>query len=273
MKYDSFEVIDVHHQLKDLDHHLNNDVYESVARAYADDRNASVERKTRLAIMDAQRVQGAVMIVSSGYLRPNGIDDTIAVNNAVAAYCAQDPDRFVASVGHVDPLHGAAGVNEVERCARELGMRGISFAGMGFMMRPLVTKAAEMGLVPFIYVGTPNETIWQVDSLAKDFPDLPMIVLYVFNSFSQIGSLEEVAKRHPNLYFDLSGSLGFEILGMPHIRRLGAHRFLYGSRTHSWPLHTKPFGDMLPDIVASSKLTDDDKQAILGGNARRILGL
>ena len=272
MNYHGFDVIDVNHHLNDFDHHLNTDVYGYVADAYAERGNASMELNTRLAAMDAQHVRGAVMIAGSSYIRPNGIADTMAVNDAVAAYRDRQPGRFVAAVGDVDPLHGPAGVGEVKRCHDELGLVGISFRGMGFMMRPLIEKAGEMGLVPFVHVGTPNETIWQVDSLAKDFPDLTMVVLYVFNTISQVGSLAEIAERRPNLYFDLSGSVSFETLGLPHLRAIGADRFLYGTYTHSWPLHTKPLGKLLPDIV-DSDLSQGDKTAILSGNIKRILNL
>jgi predicted TIM-barrel fold metal-dependent hydrolase len=272
VKYRGFDVIDVNHHLNDVNHHLNTDVYDDVTSAYAEGSNASMELNTRLATMDAQHVQGAVVIASSSYVRPRGLADTMAVNDAVAAYRDREPSRFVAAVGDVDPLYGPAGVSEVKRCRDELGLAGISLHGMGFIMRPLIEKVGKLGLVPFVHVGTPNETIWQVDSLAKDFPDLTMVVLYVFNSISQIGSLAEVAGRRPNLYFDLSGSISFETLGLPHLRTIGADRFLYGTYTHSWPLHTKPFGELLADIV-DSDLSQVDKAAILSGNIKRILNL
>jgi uncharacterized protein len=272
VEYRGFDVIDVNHHLNDVNHHLAADAYLRPQNADSQRSEASVELSTRLAIMDAQQVRGAVVIAGSGYLRPRGVADTMAVNDAVAAYRDSEPERFVAAVGHVDPLYGPAGVDEVTRCRNELGLAGISFQGMGFMMRPLIARAGELGLVPFIHVGKPNETIWQVDSLARDFPDLTMIVLYVFNDISQLGSLAEVAERRPNLYFDLSGTTSFETLGLPQLRPIGAHRFLYGTYTYSWPVHTRPFGELLPDIV-DSDLSRDDKTAILGGNVKRILGL
>jgi predicted TIM-barrel fold metal-dependent hydrolase len=272
VEYHGFDVIDVNHHLNDVNHHLVTDECLRPESGDTQESDASTELSTRLAIMDAQQVRGAVVIAGSGYLRPRGVIDTMTVNDAVAAYRDREPKRFVAAVGHVDPLYGPAGVDEVTRCRNELGLVGISFQGMGFMMRPLIAKVGELGLVPFIHVGRPNETIWQVDSLAEDFPDLTMVILYIFNDISQLGSLAAVAERRPNLYFDLSGSTSFETLGLPQLRPIGAHRFLYGTCTHSWPVHTKPFGELLPDIV-DSDLSRDEKAAILSGNVKRILGL
>lgn len=272
MQYCGFEVVDANHHYRDIDLHLHNETYDFVLEAYAAADHAPRDCAVRIENMDTQGVGGAVLIAGNSYVRPLGIADTRAVNDAIAAYRDLAPDRFLAAVGHVDPLYGEDGVEEVARCARELGLRGIAFYGMGFMMRPIVKKAAELGLVPFIHVGTPADTVWQVDSLTRDFPDLPIVVLNLFHAVNQIGSLVEIAERRPNLLFDLSGSISFETLGLPQLRRIGADRFLYGTYTHSWPLHSKPFGELLPDIV-DCDLSRDDKAAILSGNIRRVLTL
>jgi uncharacterized protein len=272
MDYRGFDVIDVNHHLNEIDHHLATGARLRPEAGDTGRDGAAADLKTRLVIMDAQHVRGAVVIAGSGYLRPRGVADTMAVNDAVARYRDRAPDRFVAAVGHADPLYGPAGLEEVARCRDELRLAGISFQGMGFMTRPLIAKAGELGLVPFIRVGRPDETIWQVDSLARDFPGLTMVVLHVFNDVSQVGSLAGVAERHPSLYFDVSGSLSFETLGLPQLRPIGAHRFLYGTYTRSWPVQTRPSGELLADI-ACSDLPEDDKAAILGGNVKRILGL
>ena len=266
------EVIDASHHVRDIDPHLNTDAYDFVIDAYDAQDHVEHDRSVRLANMDLQGVTGAVVIASGNYVRPHGVADTRTVNNAIAAYREDAPDRFIAAIGHADPLHGNEAVNEVGRCAHELGLRGIVFNGMGHMMRPLVRKAADLGLVPFIRVGTPADTIWQVDSLAQEFPDLPIVVFQVFHAVNQVGSLTEVAQRRPNLLFDLSGSISFETLGLPQVRRVGAHRFAFGTHTHSWPLHSRPFGELLPDIIASD-LSAGDKAAILSGNIRRVLSL
>jgi predicted TIM-barrel fold metal-dependent hydrolase len=227
--------------------------------------------------MDAQHVRGAVVIPIHGYLRPRGLADTASMNDAVAAYRDREPSRFVAAVGVIEPIHGQAGYGEITRCRDQLGFVGISTHGQvatnSLLMRQLIEKIGEARLVPFVHCfGTYNETIAQVDSLAKDFPDLTMLVLDVFHDPAQVSLLPEVAERHPNLYFDLSTSVNFEVTGLPQIRSVGADRFLYGTNMHSLPMHTKPFGTLLPSIL-DSDLTKDEKVAILSGNAKRILGL
>lgn len=245
MTAQTLDVIDVNHHLLEFDHHTATGP-SLVSPASLSDRDLEADAAAHLAILDAQGTRGAVILASSTYVRPRGLVDTRAVNDSVARYRDRVPDRFVAAIGHVDHLYGQAGQDEVTRCHEKLGLVGIGFSGMNFMMRPLVYRMAVLGLIPFIGVGYPNETLWQVDTLAREFPELPMVVLNVFHDVGQVGSLVEVAERRPNLYFDLSGSINFETLGLPQLRPIGARRFLYGTSTHSYPRNTRPFGELLP---------------------------
>jgi predicted TIM-barrel fold metal-dependent hydrolase len=284
-----FDVIDVHQHLShdslDVAHrHLHverNIVFEGPRDAAVDAGSsrdkAAIELRVRLDALDAQHVRGAVIIPIHGYLRPRGIIDTAAMNDAVAAYRDRRPDRFAAAVGVVEPIHGPAGYGEIERCRDELSFVGISTHGQvptnSVLMRRLIEKIGEAGLVPFIHAyGTYNETIAQVDSVAKDFPQLTMLVLDAFHDPAQVSLLPEIAERRPNLYFDLSTSVNFEVCGLPQVRAVGADRFLYGTNMHSLPLNTKPLGTLLPSILESD-LTDKEKAAIFSGNAKRILGI
>jgi predicted TIM-barrel fold metal-dependent hydrolase len=284
-----FEVIDVHqhlsHDALDADHrhlHVERNIVFEGPRAGGDDAEpaeskASVELRIRLDALDAQHVRSAVIIPIHGYLRPRGVADTASMNDAVAAYRDRQPDRFIAAVGVVEPIHGPAGYGEITRCRDELRFVGISTHGQvptsSLLMRRLIGKIGEAGLVPFVHAfGTYNETISQVDSVAKDFPDLTMLVLDVFHEPAQVSLLPDVAERRPTLLFDLSTSVNFETAGLPQIRAVGADRFLYGTNMHSLPLNTKPLGTLLPSILESD-LANDEKAAILSGNARRILGI
>jgi predicted TIM-barrel fold metal-dependent hydrolase len=287
LKDHGFEVIDVHQHLShealgEVHRHLHverNIVFEGPARSSGDSGESpmSLELRNRLDALDAEHVGGAVIIPIHGYLRPRGVVDTVAMNDAVAAYRARAPQRFIGAVGVVEPIHGPSGYGEIRRCRDELGFVGVSTHGQvptnSLLMRRLIGKIGEAGLVPFVHCfGSYNETIAQVDSLAGVFPDLPMLVLDVFHEQAQVSLLPEVAARRPKLIFDLSSSLNFEVMGLPQIRAVGVERFLYGTNMHSLPLHTKPFGTLLPEILASG-LTSAEKTAILSGNARRLLGL
>lgn len=237
------------------------------------------EFKLRMSVMASGNMSSAVVIAGNMYLRPNGLADTAAVNDKIAAYRDRAPGRLH-GVGLVEPIYGPAGYAEVTRCKEELGLIGIGFHnGMQCvpidspLMFKLIEKIGEAGMVPFIHsLGNEMESIWQVDLLAKSFPDLPMIILDVFHDITQVKSLPDIAERRPNLYFDLSMSISFDFMGKPQVRRVGADRFVFGTNFYSLPVMTKPIGRPLEQILESD-LSDPEKAAILGGNARRILGL
>ncbi len=71
-----------------------------------------------LLAMDELGVDVSVVFTYEGLLRPSA-----AANDSLAAWVAPAPDRLVA-FATVDPRDPAAG-EEIERCVRDLGMRGI----------------------------------------------------------------------------------------------------------------------------------------------------
>ena len=278
MEDHGFDVIDCHH-------HYEagagiGDMLGYASRGAHDVDGVDMEMQTRIEIMDREHIRGAVIIAGHSYLRPRGLADTMEVNNKVAAYRDRAPDRFVAAVGVVEPLYGHSGHDEIRRCAAELGMKGISFhngyQGVpidGPLMYPMIEKIGEAGMTPFIHaIGTQLETVWQADVLAKDFPDLPMIVLDTFHDHNAVRALTDIAERRPNLYFDLSLLVSFDCLGRPLVRAIGADRFVYGTDLYSWPLQTKSYGNILSNILESD-LSTEEKSAILSGNIKKILKL
>ncbi|MDM8010840.1 MAG: amidohydrolase family protein [Parasphingorhabdus sp.] len=238
-----------------------------------------VEFQHRLSMMAVHNMRSAVVMPGNMYLRPNGLADTAQVNDQIAAYRDRAAERFH-GVGIVEPIYGPAGYMEVKRCKEELGLVGIGFHNKmqgvpvdSPLMFRLIEKVGEAGLVPFIHaLGNDLESIWQVDLLAKAFPDLPMVILDAFHDLSQVKSLPDIAERRPNLYFDLSMSISFEFMGKPQVKTVGADRFVFGTNFYSLPVMDTPMGRPLEQILESD-LPDMEKIAILSGNAKRILGL
>lgn len=237
------------------------------------------EFEHRASMMAAHNIVAAVVMPGNMYLRPNGLADTARVNDHIAAYRDRAPGRFH-GVGIVEPIYGPAGFAEVRRCRDELGLVGIGFhnkmQGVPLdspLMFSLIDKIGEAGMVPFLHaLGNDLESIWQVDLLAKAFPDLSMVILDVFHDLSQVKSLPDIAERRPHLYFDLSMSISFEFMGKPQVRAVGAERFVFGSNFYSLPTMNKPLGRPLEQILESD-LSDAEKRSILIGNAERLLGV
>ena len=239
-----------------------------------------LEWDTRARVMANNDVGQAVVIPSHAYLRPDGIADTRRVNDHIAAYRERDPEHFPAALGIVEPLYGARGLEEIDRLADEGRWKGVSihtrFQGVTtdspWVVRH-VGRMAERGLVPFVhaYAETSQESLWQIDKLAADHPDVTMIVLDPFSGHEQTRQCFDVAERRPNLLFETALSYTFKFIEDFAVA-LGAHRVVYGSDLYSYPLQIER-SHLLEQIRASTVLSDSDKAAILGGTARKVLAL
>lgn len=271
-----FDIFDCHHHVGDVTAFLGDYLGDDTGGP-AD--ATAIEMKRRIDIMDSGGVRQAAVIPGHGYERPNGIADTRAVNTAIAAYRDEQPDRFPVAIGIAEPLYGEASLPELERCRNELRLDGISFhtrfqgASMDspWILR-YVGRMVELGLVPVLHAMTesPDEALWKCAAVARTYPGTPMLVLDGFSTFEGTKECSDVAEMCPNLLFDTSLSYNFDFIEA-FANRFGSHRVVFGTDLYSPPLGRR-ISHLVPQILESS-LTDEDKAAVLGGNARRLFGL
>lgn len=111
-------IFDIHHHVGRLDF--------GASLAPGQNRPAMAEDiSTRLAFMDKNSIEGALLMPASGYPNSDGLADTRKVNDYVASYRDSRPDRFPGAVGTVSPLEGESAIEEIDRCITRLGMKGI----------------------------------------------------------------------------------------------------------------------------------------------------
>lgn len=271
----AFDVFDVHHHVGRAFDALGGELDERKE----DEAFARVELADRLRIMDEGGVRQALVIPGHGYLRPNGIADTRRVNDEIAAYRDGTPDRFPAACGIVEPRDGAHAFAEIDRAANELGLVALSFhtrfQGVSMDSRWIVRyleRMGNVGLVPLIHAmdDTPEEALWKLASIARRLPDLTIVVLDPFSGFEATRQCFHVAEIAPNVVFDTSLSYNFDFIE-DFAKQFGAERVVFGTDLYSHPVGRR-ISHLLPQIVDSS-LSDGDKAAILGGNARRLFGV
>jgi predicted TIM-barrel fold metal-dependent hydrolase len=117
---------------------------------------------------------------------------------------------------------------------------------------------------------TPEESLWKLASIARHLNDLTLVALDPFSGFEATRQCFHIAEVAPNVVFDTSLSYNFDFIE-DFARQFGAHRVVFGTDLYSYPVGRR-ISHLLPQIVDSS-LPRDDKAAILGGNARRVLGI
>jgi predicted TIM-barrel fold metal-dependent hydrolase len=272
-----FEILDVHHHVGDAFRALGGPLDSSPDLGAEEFQRTELE--SRLGIMDKAQVQQAIVIPGHGYLRTRGIADTMAENDGIAAYRDRTPERFPAAVGIVEPRDGEAGLAELERCGTALGLVGISFhtrfQGVSLDSQWVLTYCAlmaELGLVPVIHAmnETPEEALWKLGVLARSIPETPVLALDAFGGYEATRECFFIAEMAPNIVFDTSLSYNFDFIEV-FANQFGADRVVFGTDLYSYPVGRR-ISHILEQIKVSD-LSDDDKTAILAGNARRLFGL
>jgi predicted TIM-barrel fold metal-dependent hydrolase len=178
-------------------------------------------------------------------------------------------------------------VAEIERCASEMGAKGIKLhpAEGHFFPRderlwPAYEKIQELGLPMIthggIFMMTPDVDYTKpsnFEPVLKSFPDLKLVIAHLGHGFWD--ESVALAKKYPNVYFDTSAVIsGVEHLkvlsdddSVELIRTLGADRVMFGS-DYPW------FSPALSlETLSQLPLTAAEKDKILGANARKILGV
>ena len=271
-----FDVFDVHHHVGRAFDALGGEIDDGAGDVA---QLARRELTERLRIMDEGGVRQALVIPGHGYLRPNGLADTRQINDGIAAYRDQTPDRFPVACGIVEPRDGARAFDEIERIDSELALVAISFhtrfQGVSMDSRWVLRyldRMGELGLLPIIHAmdDTPEEALWKLASIARALPDLTIVALDAFSSYEATRQCFFVADVAANIVFDTSLSYNFDFIE-EFAARFGADRVLFGTDLYSWPVGRR-VSHLLPQI-AECGLGRDAKTAILGGNARHLFGV
>ncbi len=247
---------------------------------YADPKARISTAEDMIEVMDKDGV-GQSVIMGIGWA-----DSGVAreANDYIIDAVSRFPDRLVGFAG-VNPAWGADAVGEINRCA-DAGLRGVGELhsdSQGFdlgdqrSMTPLMEAVEARGLiitthssepVGHVYQGkgmTRPEVLWQ---FIRNFPEATVVCAHWGGGLPFYALMPEVRESLSNVYFDTAAS---PFLYTPDVfqtvaQLVGADKILMGS----------DYGLLRPSRlikqVQKSSLTTEDKEAILGGNAERLLG-
>jgi uncharacterized protein len=235
------------------------------------------------------------------YLQQNGIDWAVGLaevsplatgwvsNEYVGELCAAAnalPDPAIGPRGRLLPF---ASLNpfvvndmaaELSRLVAEYGFRGIKVYPVyhhhyanDARMYPLYARCQELQLPVLVHTGSsvfPGARIkygdpLALDDVAVDFPDLAILLAHSGRPFWYEQAFW-MARRHPNVYLEISGLPAKKLLDyFPRLEML-AHKVVYGS---DWP--GNPDLRRNPQAVRRLPIPVAVQQAILYGNGARIL--
>ena len=263
------EIIDVHHHLGSLTGGSLQEGTDWQERDYAN----------RVRVMEANGVTMSVVLAATGYLQADGIKDTMRCNDSVAEYRKRDPKRFPVACGTVEPLHGARSLGELERMKQELKLQGVvwhhRFQGVAVdhaLMRPLLKKVSELGLVPVVHTNAESnmEAVWRLERLAVEFPELTFVSLDALTTNTNSQLALDIAKRTSNILFDTA-----HVRGAGYVRQfveaVGSHRLIFGSLFYSHPPSYEHCATL--EEIKAAKVSEQDKANILSLNAKKLFKL
>lgn len=236
--------------------------------------------------MDEQHIaMGAICAV----VRPG--EDADAANRTVAEQVAAHPDRLVGLACVVPHEEGAP--EQLRRWVRDEGMRGLkihpsmqAFYPSDDRVRPTIEVAAELQIPILVHTTTvpiPNtrsrfDDPLEIDDLANDVPEAIIVMAHG----EPLGHGPAIAAKHPNVYMDTTSTFARACRLIPGIGEEtlqwmamvsgveGSGKVIYGSDAN--PLKTERFAYNLAPLRALD-IAPAAKERILGGNARRLLGL
>jgi len=205
-----------------------------------------------------------------------GLPDGRRNDDRVAAFVANYPDRFI-GFACVSPLLPAGMVAELERAIDQLGFRGIKLYPPSTpwpLNQPIwfpIYEFANARRLPVIFhthvdpSGTCRPAL--LADIAPRFPNAIFVAGHSGNTPDGRAEAIAAARACPNVYCETCSTFRTPGAIEELVAGAGADRVLYGS--------DQALMDPRAQIgkIITADISDDAKRLVLGGNARRLLGL
>ena len=219
------------------------------------------------------------------------------VNEKFAKLAQKYPDRLCAFAG-IDPRRKGA-LDLWKRCVEEWGMKGLKLhPSAGFYpnqqeVYPLLEKASAWKVPVLIHSGSmmvPLRSKYSqpihFDDLGADFPDLAIIAAHAGGNFSYTQMISIMSVKL-NIWADISAWQVLAVKSYPAFCRslrdlldfVEPDRILFGSDSPSFRsiMSNRDWVQLIKDLPRKAPqgipFSDDEIAAVLGGNARKLLGL
>jgi predicted TIM-barrel fold metal-dependent hydrolase len=268
-----FEIVDAHQHVGSLA-----DALSFSGRTMGQELPLEEDAAQRIRAMDTVGVDWSVLQPSHGYLKADGLRDTMRVNDRMAAYKRLAPERFRAVLGTVEPMHGEASLPEIERCKHELGLDGMAwhhrFQGCYIDSRwmwPILERMQTLDMVPLIHVNVESslEAHWRLQRLADDFPDRSFLAMDGLWSYERARHVLHTTAQSPNVIWDLGGPAIYVSIE-EWVERNGSETICFSADIGYGGGGERP---KLLDLIERARIEEQDKENILGRNIRRLFGL
>lgn len=203
-----------------------------------------------------------------------------AVNNYISECVRKFPDRLIGFCS-VNPLHGEFAIEELRRCVKELGLKGVGELipyGQGHylvdseIMDPLMEELARLKVPINIHSDFREKccTPYQIALLADRFPDVTIIMAHMGMDPDVIHWVPRIVKRYENIILNtsLAPPIPESVFKIP-VDVLGPERVVFGSDSPT--VSPEAQLKILEVAVTRYGLSEEAVRMILGENMARIL--
>jgi len=202
-------------------------------------------------------------------------------NREVEAAIKQHPASLVpfACLGTFETSHRAADRTHDLKAYRERGFRGIRLYpqhhSYHLLFEPFVDEICEQARVLNLPVllslraimnwGVPSLDLHDMLGIVERHPRTPWILSGI-NYLQEIRSVQLLLRRYPSVYLETSCVMGYEAI-QKAVKECGYEQILFGSAA---PIQ---HGRANLEKILHARVNDLAREAILSGNATRLLGL
>lgn len=226
-----------------------------------------VDHKAQSAVEIVQALDSAGVdkAVIFPFNSPHPRDGFRFANDHIAQAVSSFPARLI-GFGRVDPTRLDLAVQEIERMASNLHLRGVKLhpRAQGFGpkhpgLHAVLKKVSEHALVVVFDSGSTNAPWHEMSDLARQFPEMPMIMAHMRGA-----GYIDAAEAAPNIYLGTTKVPEERIVEA--VQEIGPERIVSGSDSPYVSVD-----DEINKIRSIDRLSRNDKNLILGLNMARIL--
>lgn len=211
----------------------------------------------------------------------------IVSNKFIEKVCKAYPDQLI-GFASVNPLNGKKAIKELEESMEKFNFKGLKlhsrlqkFALNDSRIIPVIQKASEFNIpilvdtFPYGSGSIKHNLPLHLDGLASKVPDVKIIMAHMGGHRFLDAMI--VALSNKNVYLELSYTLPFfqnsifEKIIEFVIKKVGAHRVIYGSDHPEMPL--KETFERTKEILNKFDLTSRETELIFGGTIRSLINI
>jgi uncharacterized protein len=211
-------------------------------------------------------------------------------NDFISSYVRQHSDKMIGLAG-IDPSRPRKAVDEIHRCMKDLGLRGITIAPSAQNFHPSHTNAMRVYetavrlRLPVVVnhgLGLTAESRMEFarpvlfDEVARELPELKLIISHM--GYPWVDETLVLLAKHPNVYADISGLLhlpwiAYNALVAAYQVRV-TDKLLFGSDfPYAWPTQCIEALYGLNHISKGTNLPTIPREQLRGVVERDTLGL